>query len=335
MATQTEDRSGTWPKTVFDTDEWTDAWSRSTIERVIASDEAAPPMYAVQHSPFWKGYEADAGVEPVWDRPVLTVGSMYCFYGPAHLAHDAAAVRDVLDRARRRTAEWDSPGVLVANLPTQAAREWSAVCAPDAVVRLDVAYYRNVGEGTDPIVGSVSKSVRGDWRRRWRRATEQGVRLVEEDDPAVEDVDDVLALANTSAVKHDWPPVYDRATAVEVLRIPGARLIRAVWSGRTVAGFVALEHDRRLYLWAGGTDQKLLREVSPYLFLLYELLAAGGDRGWDRIEFGRGNDEFKRRYGFAGNELVSLWYAARPEDVSAYRPKLETLHDRLGTVMGL
>jgi CelD/BcsL family acetyltransferase involved in cellulose biosynthesis len=144
-----------------------------------------------------------------------------------------------------------------------------------------------------------------------------------------------VALANGSAVRHGWPPVYDRTTVEQVLGIPGARLLRAEWDGRTIGGFVGLEHDRRIYLWAGGIDHTVLREVSPYLFMLYEVLSTGVERGWERVEFGRGNDTFKRRYGFSGTELWSLWYAARPEDVAVYRSKLATLHEGLAHCMGL
>ena len=61
--------------TVSDTTEWADAWSRTTIERVSASESTAPPIYAVDYSPFWSGYAADAGLGTIWDRPVLTVGA--------------------------------------------------------------------------------------------------------------------------------------------------------------------------------------------------------------------------------------------------------------------
>jgi hypothetical protein len=328
-------RNGSWRRTVFDTSEWLEAWSRATIERVTALDSAEPGMWAVEWSPFWAGYEADAEMDPVWDRPVLTIGSMYSFYGPSYLLSRPGAVEAVMERAAKRAEEWETAGVLVANLPEEAALAWAELHPPDASLRLDVEYHRTVGEGADPVVGDVAKRVRGDWRRRWRRATEQGLRLVEEDRPEAARIDEVLALANESALRHSWPPVYDRASAEEVLRIPGSRLLRADHEGQTVAGFVVLEHERRLYLWAGGTHPELLREVSPYLFILYELLATGAERGLERIEFGRGNDEFKRKYGFDGTELWSLWYARRPEDVPVYRPRLETLHERLVRVMGL
>lgn len=319
-----------WPRTVFDTPEWERAWSRSTIEKVTAQDLAEPAMFAVEWSPFWGGYQADAEMDPIWDRPLLTVGTLYSFYGPSYLVDDGDAVAEVVARALARADEWDTAGVLVANLPEQTARAWAAVRPPDARARLDIAYWRQVGTGRDPLLGDVSKSVRTDWRRRARRAAERGLQLVEETAPEGSRIEEVINLANTSATRHGWPAVYDRHSAEQVLAIPGSTLIRADWQGQTVAGFLALEHDHTLYLWAGGTHPTQLREVSPYLFVLHELLATAPQRGRERVEFGRGNDAFKRRYGFHGTATWSLWYANRPEEIPRYQARLATLHQRLG-----
>jgi hypothetical protein len=327
--------AATWPRTVFDTDEWVDAWSRATVERQRPLDRVAAPLYLLEYSPFWRGYEVDTGLEPVWERPVVTVSSLYSAYGPGHLAGSPETVAAVVDCGLQRAAEHGACGVLVLNVPAPAAGRWAEVRPPDRRIRLDFAYHQMVGTGPDGLLGDISSHERTEWRRRWRRSTEQGVRLVEETDPPVARIDEVVALANGSAVKHGWPELYDRTTLTEVLGVPGGRLVRAEWDGRTIAGFVTLEHDRKLYLWAGGMDHTVVREVSPYLFLLYELLAAGRDRGWERVEFGKGNDEFKRRHGFASTELCSLWYPASPGDAEVYGPRLEKLHDGLASFMGL
>jgi hypothetical protein len=325
----------TWSRTIFDTQEWLNAWSRSTAEKAVACDSREPPMYAVEWSPFWGGYVVDAEMGPLWDRPLLTISTLYSFYGPAYLLDDPGAVRAALDRGVAQADEWNTAGILIPNLTEDAALAWAEICPPDASVRLDIAYHRAVGAGEDPVVGSVNKHVRTDWRRRWRRATEHGLRLVEEAQPDGVRIDEVIGLANSSALRHGWPAVYDRTTADEVLAIPGARLLRADYGGQTAAGFIALEHERTLYLWAGGTHPTLLREVSPYLFILYEVLAMGAERGWDRIEFGRGNDAFKRKYGFEGTDTWSLWYARRPAEAGLYRAQLATLHTRLSQAYGV
>lgn len=325
----------TAPRTVFDTPEWAAAWSRSTIEDSPRYDAQTPGYFAVESSPFWRGYEVDAVRGPLWDLPLLTIGSLYSFYGPGYLAGDPDAVRQTMARAHRRAAEWSTCGVLIAHLPEPAARTWARYCPPDAAVRLDIAYHREIGLGEDGITGDVTKKVRVDWRRRWRRATEKGLRLVREPHPGAARVHEVIGLANQSAVRHGWPQVYDFRTAAEILSLPGATLIRADWEGSTVAGFIALEYQNTLNLWAGGTHETALREVSPYLFLLYELLSGGAERGLRRIEFGRGNDAFKRKYGFEGTNTWSLWYGRDAAQAARYAPRLEELNDVLSDVMGV
>lgn len=321
--------------TVFDTDEWRDVWSRATIERQRIVQPGQPPRYLLEYSPFWQGYEDDSGSGPVWDVPVLTVGSVYSVYGPAYLAGDRAAVATLVDDALEQARDLGAAGVLVLNLPPEAARQWAVARTPDVFTRLDTAYYKIPGSGPDPVMGFVPKNKRTDWRRRWRRATEKGVRLVEDTGPdALAHLDRVLELTNGSAVKHGWPGLYDRATLEAALTSPYGSLLRAEWEGRTISAIVALEYDRRLYLWAAGTDPAVYAEVSPYPFVLYEILAQGVERGWDIVEFGRGNDRFKRQHGFAGHHLWALWYAARPADVSVYGPRLAALHHGMAEVAG-
>lgn len=324
--------TGVEAPSVFETEAWAAAWARNTVEDADVVDNH-PPIYLTRHSPFWAGYENDVGVEAIWTEPVVTVGTVYAFFGPARSADTPELVRSTLARAREHVARTGAAGVLVLNLPSGSARFWAETEPPRLTVKLDAAYRRTPGEGDDPVVGSVSKRVRTDWRRRWRRATEMGLVLREETHPAPEHIDDVLALANGSAERHGWVPIYDHTTALALFEVPGCRLVRAELEGQTVAGFVAFEHDRCLYLWAGGTHPELAREVSPYLFLLYELLSTAADRGWTRIEFGRGNDQFKRRYGFTGVDLWSHWF---PRDDAAdrrYTDRLQRLHEGLGKIM--
>jgi hypothetical protein len=321
-------------QTVFDTDEWLDAWSKSTIEQQQVLHQGAPGRYLLESSPFWLGYEVEAELPPTWDRPLLTIGSVYSVYGPTFLTADPTAVADLVDDARAQAADLDTAGAMVFNLPDADARKWAAVREPDAVIRLDMSYYRVPGVGKDPVMGDTKQHPRSEWRRRWRRATEKGVRLVEEFAPTAADIDRVVELTNGSAVKHGWPALYDHATIAAVLTVPGARLIQAEWEGVVIGAFVAIEHDGKLYLWAGGTDHTVYHLVSPYPFMLYELLAQGVERGWQRLEFGRGNDDFKVRHGFDGVGLWSLWYAARPEQVELYRPRLAALHRSCVTAQG-
>jgi CelD/BcsL family acetyltransferase involved in cellulose biosynthesis len=143
----------------------------------------------------------------------------------------------------------------------------------------------------------------------------------------------VLELANGSAVKHGIEPLYDLPTLTQVLAVPGARIVYAARESRVLAAFIGIEHARSLYLWAGGIDYAALAEYSPYLFLMYELIAMAPERGWDRIEFGRGNYRFKRRYGFAGTDLWTLFYGADPAETERLSARLADMHARLADFM--
>src|SRR5256885_6495989 len=83
--------------TVFDTDEWLDAWTRATIDKQRVIDPGKAPRYLLEHSPFWRGYEDDAQSGQGWDKPVLTIGSGHSLYGPPPLVHDPAAPRPPVD----------------------------------------------------------------------------------------------------------------------------------------------------------------------------------------------------------------------------------------------
>lgn len=62
--------------------EWSRAWAQNTLEQIEVLEPHDPPLYLTKYSPFWQGYENDVGMPEIWDRPVLTVGTVYSFFGP-------------------------------------------------------------------------------------------------------------------------------------------------------------------------------------------------------------------------------------------------------------
>lgn len=300
-------------------------WPATTPERHVAG---SPGL--VSGSPFWSGYQRDAGLGDVWEGPVGYLPSLYSVYGPTHLT-EPDAIGDTLDLAAKGVREHGGAGTLVANLPPRSAERWAAARTPDARIRLDIAYACDVTGGLDGVLAALPRHERGEWRRRRRRAHEQGVTMIE----AADRLPIALQLANDSAVRHGVEPLYDRPTFEAVARVPGARVICADLDGRTLAAFLTVEHDGVLHLWAGGIDHAALRPYSPYLFLLYEMVSAAPERGWTRVELGRGNYHFRRRYGFAGTELWSLYYAAGERAAAVHVPRLATMHERLAAFMGL
>jgi hypothetical protein len=309
-------------------------WGGATPEDRVAR-LPDPGVDILRRSPFWNGYQADAGVGDVWAGPVGYFPSLYSVYGPTHLT-DPADIEAALDLAAEGAREYMAVGTLVTNLPRQSADRWQSVRVPDACIRLDIAYACDATSGVSGMLARLPGHERNEWRRRWRRAREQGVKVIElTGAELLTQLPVALELANESVVKHGIEPLYDMATFAAAAKTPGARLICADLGERTLAAFLAVEYDRILYLWAGGISYEALRPYSPYLFLLYEILSQAPNRGWTRIEFGRGNYAFKRRYGFTGTELWSMYYAADQRSAAEHVPRLAKMHDRLTEFMGL
>src|SRR4051812_8848691 len=94
---------------VFGTVGWLAAWENTTVENVLQrryltattdnSTDTLAPLYLVAESPFWRGYEQDAGVSSTWDAPVVYLPSMYSFRSPLEHSNLPAAPL-VIDAAR-------------------------------------------------------------------------------------------------------------------------------------------------------------------------------------------------------------------------------------------
>src|SRR2546430_16226339 len=69
--------------TVFDTDEWLDAWTRATIDKQRVIDPGKAPRYLLEHSPFWRCYEDAAQSGQVSDKPGATTRSAHSTFRPS------------------------------------------------------------------------------------------------------------------------------------------------------------------------------------------------------------------------------------------------------------
>lgn len=331
--------------TWYDSPQWQAAWAQTTVEHRRHSEQFQVSLggqpqtlshYVVTGSPFWSGYETDAGVPPVFDGPIVTLPSLYSVFGPSHLAISESAVSEVVKRALSDARRHDAEALLVTNLTAAAADRWAQIRPPGVRVRLDIAYFADVSGGINMVLPGVPRRKRTDWRRRWRRATERGVRLVDLSGPlATASLPEVLRLSNASAIKHGIAPLYDLTSLQCLASLPQARVFLAEYESRALAAFLAFEHQGVLHLWAGGIDYTRLAEFSPYLFLLYELITLAPARGWRRLEFGRGNYEFKRQYGFTGVELWTLCYPATPDAGARLAERLGEMHHQLTRFMGI
>jgi len=148
-------------------------------------------------------------------------------------------------------------------------------------------------------LATVGRSSRRTLGRYWRRALRAGVRVRFDEGRRVLD-DEVLELCRATADKHApgyYPPV-ELSALIDRLG-PACRLLRVELDGVLLAVSICLLDEGRAHFWAGGCRYPAELNWSPQYVLFAAELEAGLASGRPVVEFGRRNDEFKRRYGLA------------------------------------
>lgn len=327
---------------LFFGDTWLDAWEETTIEAIEARTyiplpvvgSRRLPLYLTRSTPFWSGYERDVDIGTVWSGPVVFAPSLYSFYSPLELL-EGNDLRDAIQVAVEQAMTWSSEALVIANLQPTAAQRCLDQLPTAVPVRLDTTFVLDLPPTSADYFSSLKRSHRADLRRRWRRATERGVTLVEvAGDSLLDRLPEFVEIANESAVRHGILPLYDLPTLRALARLSHAHLIMAEHEGQMLGGFYAFLENDCLVLWSGGIRHDATREFSPYIFLLYEVLEHAFERDLRSIEFGRGNYDFKRRHGFNGVELWSLVYPIAAHN-AALAPTIRAMHDRFTTFMDL
>ena len=146
---------------------------------------------------------------------------------------------------------------------------------------------------------------RRNLRRYRRRAAEHGVTCavvpIEEADLA-----EAAALCRGSASRHGseeyYPP--DRFERFLAEMGPIARVVEIRQRGRLVSAGVCLLDAERLHCWAGGADYRVDGNFSPYYLMFTDSLDQALRLRRPVFEGGRGNGEFKLRYGLTARPLV-------------------------------
>jgi Acetyltransferase (GNAT) domain len=330
--------SGPGSSDIFGTLGWLAAWDRTTVGEVVqrrylaavADDgsDVLAPLYLVAASLMWRGYEQEAGVCATWDKPVAYLPSMYSFRGPFEQSNLRAAPF-AIDAARIHVEESGAQALVVANLSSDVALSVSELRRAEISMRLDTNFCLTLPPTIEAYFASLKRDHRADLRRRWRRATERGVVFRElEGGDVLGRLPAFVTLANASVVKHGIEPFYDLATFQALADAPGARLLLAERDGEMLAGFYAFVSDDCLTLWSGGILYAALRECSPYVFLLYEIVSLAYERGWRSVDFGRGNGGFKTRQSCTPTDLWTLVYLTDPADAEVVA-RLRALDERL------
>lgn len=157
---------------------------------------------------------------------------------------------------------------------------------------------------------AVGRSSRRTMRKYLRRAEEAGLRA--EMAPVDNGLaDDVLELCLATADKRA-PGYYPPDRLAHLLRAlgPSCAILRLELGGRLLACSICLLDHYRAHFWAGGSLYPEELNWSPQYVLFAAELRYGLAIGRPELEFGRRNDEFKRRYGLVPTRLGSWAWGA-------------------------
>ncbi|MGC9665987.1 GNAT family N-acetyltransferase [Planosporangium sp. 12N6] len=152
-------------------------------------------------------------------------------------------------------------------------------------------------------LAGVGRASRRSLRQYMRRAQRVGAEISFEVGATVLD-DDVLALCKATADKHApgyYPPV--ELTALIKSLGENCRILRIDLDGGLLAVSICLFDDQRAHFWAGGCRYPEEFNWSPQYVLFGAEIEQGLATGRPIVEFGRRNDEFKRRYGLRPQRL--------------------------------
>lgn len=264
---------------------------------------AVLPAY-LQHDPDPLGCLAPA-YPGACGGPALLSHSWHCY--DAH-AGDPALVPVVLGALRELAAELGAPWYGLVNLDRDGPAA-AALAAAGLPTRHLVDRFRADLDGVEDVDGflrrSASPSARRNLLRYGRRAAEHGATCAV---VPIGDLDlaEVTALCDRSARKHGsdrfYPPGVFEAFLAMVA--PVARAVEVRQAGRLVAVGVCLLDDERLHCWACGVDYEVDGNFSPYQLMFGASIALAIDLGRPVLEGGRGNPEFKLRFGLRPRPLV-------------------------------
>lgn len=332
------------PTCLFDSEGWLGRWAATPIETFDAveyvverADGDAPrqalPLYTVRFSPFWQGYELQTGVAPLSPGPIVFAGSVYSMYTKrGHVPETLVA--GAFQQGMSRVVRQEAGLLVVPNLTREGVADWVRTAGePAGRVLLDLTYHCHLADSFEEYLQGLDTNVRGDVRRRLRRAAERGLRLrllpPQEAEPLL---DRALQLTVGTSDHHSWPALYDLPTLRLLLSVPGSVTAVAEADGKILGVFFGFRHgDDEMVFLTGGVEYDSLTTYSTYVALMYRCIEWAHENGIRRIEWGRDNYRFKERHGLTAVELWGLVYG--PPGDTRTGPKVAHMHDFLSDYM--
>ncbi|MFS8099540.1 GNAT family N-acetyltransferase [Lentzea alba] len=148
---------------------------------------------------------------------------------------------------------------------------------------------------------------RANLRRNERRSREAGV-TIEVLQVEHADLDEISLLCTKTAMRFDTSGFYPGSTFTKFVTALGnlVHVIEVRQHGRLVAAGVCLADATRFHTWTCGIDYAVDGRYSPYGVLFAESVKLAIRLGKTTLEGGRGNDDFKRRYGLTPRHLDAV-----------------------------
>lgn len=264
---------------------------------------AVLPAY-LQHDPDPLGCLAGAYPEAA-GQPALLSHSWHCY--DARLG-EPSLVPEVMAALRELAAELGAPWFGLVNVeqdgPTALALAAAGLPVRHLVDRFN-ADLGGLGDLDQYLARSVARRTRHNLQRYQRRAAEHGV--TRQVVPITDlDLAEVTALCDRSARKHGSDRFYPEGVFEAFLAMvaPVTRAVVVRQRGRLVAVGVVLLDDERLHCWAAGVDYHVDGNFSPYQLMFGDAIGLALRLRRPTVEGGRGNAEFKLRYGLRPRPLA-------------------------------
>ena len=163
----------------------------------------------------------------------------------------------------------------------------------------------------DVYLSGIDKKQRHEIRRKMRRIHEFGLAVrwyIVEDGAALEaEIDGFLALMANDPAKAAFLTeamrAQMRASVQAAFRAGWLQLAFLTVNGEKAAGYLNFDYDNRIWVYNSGIDNKYL-ELSPGWVLLGYLLEWANQNKRAEVDFMRGNEDYKYRFGGVGRWVV-------------------------------
>ncbi|MFJ9855524.1 GNAT family N-acetyltransferase [Streptomyces sp. NPDC101150] len=242
-------------------------------------------------------------------HPVLLTHVWHCYETtlPGTDA-DLDATAAVTGTLRELAQQWNAGHFGFVNVPAHSR----TAAALERLGMTPIPVETGHGLGLDPLhclddyLATLARKPRQNLTRVLRRAHEAGV-TTEVLPPEKADLDGFVELARRTAAKYGNADYYRPGIFQTFVRALGtsARVIELRRSGHLIASAITLLDQHRYHFWSVGVNYAATPGFSPFYAAFAAVMDDAISSGRSRLELGRRNPDFKRRYGMRPTALVA------------------------------